>query len=74
MEWEGRCYSDGIPDEVENGLLYSGRVPSYKAIAIALLKNDIILQSLGFSGRHSNYYLLLKTQKERSDSAQQNLF
>ena len=54
--WERRCYRQGIPDEVTNKLISSGRVPSYKAIAIALLKNDVSLKSLGFSEPKSEYY------------------
>jgi predicted phosphoadenosine phosphosulfate sulfurtransferase len=39
--WESRCYSDGIPDEVPALLAKTLRVPSYKAIAMALLRNNI---------------------------------
>lgn len=31
------------------GLEKSNRVPSYKAIATAILKNDLLLRSIGFS-------------------------
>ena len=58
--WEIRCYSDGIPDEVPELLSRSMRVPSWKSIAMALLKNDLILQSLGFSGKDSEWYRVLK--------------
>lgn len=58
--WEGRCYSDGIPDEIPAKLAKSFRVPSYKAIALAILNNDAALKSLGFEPRHSQYYELLK--------------
>ena len=54
--WENRCYPDGIPDEVPDGIMRSFRAPSYKAIAMALLKNDLGLIGLGFQGRHSQYY------------------
>ena len=47
--WRARCYSDDIPDEAPKKVMQSGRAPSYKAIAIALLKNDLHLYSLGFS-------------------------
>lgn len=47
--WEARCYQQGIPDEIPDGLMKSGRVPSWKAIAIAILKNDLHLRALGFS-------------------------
>lgn len=51
--WERRCYFDGIPDEVPKKLHDAGRAPSWKAIAIAILKNDLNLYSLGFSKRQS---------------------
>ena len=47
--WADRCYSSGLPDEVPDGLLYSGRVPSWKAAGLALLRNDLGLRSLGFA-------------------------
>ena len=47
--WEGRCYADGIPDEVPAKLAASGRAPSYKQIAVAILRNDHTLKSLGFA-------------------------
>jgi predicted phosphoadenosine phosphosulfate sulfurtransferase len=36
--WEGRCYSEGIPDEPPPELFH--RIPSYKLIAFAILRND----------------------------------
>jgi len=51
--WEKRCYFDGIPDEVPKKLHDAGKAPSYKAIAIAILKNDLHLYSLGFRKRES---------------------
>ena len=47
--WERRCYSDGIPDEVPRKVAASGRAPSWKAVAIALLQNDLHLYQLGFA-------------------------
>jgi predicted phosphoadenosine phosphosulfate sulfurtransferase len=43
-----RCYSD-LPDEIPKALSESGRAPSYKSIAICILKNDMLLHGLGFS-------------------------
>lgn len=51
--WENRCYENGIPDEVPHGLIGKGRAPSYKEIAIAILKNDHHLKSLGFTVKES---------------------
>ena len=39
--WEGRCYSEGIPDEVPDRLDQLNRVPSYKRIVKAILTNDL---------------------------------
>lgn len=47
--WRSRCYPDSIPDEVPDGLLFSGRAPSWKAIAICLLNNDLRLHKLGYT-------------------------
>ncbi len=54
--WESRCYSDGIPDEAPKELEVRGKVPSYRRIAIAILKNDYSLKSLGFTPKKSKYY------------------
>ena len=53
-------YSDDIPDEVPRVLMKLGLAPSYKAIALALLQNDMNLESLGFTPRKSIYYSILK--------------
>jgi len=72
--WEARCYSDGIPDEVPHKLAQSGRVPSYKLIAMAILRNDFTLKSLGFDGKMSDYYLQIKAKQFRTASMQTRLF
>lgn len=46
-DWEKNCYFSGIPEEVPNEINHL--VPSYKQICIAIMKNDIQLQYLGFS-------------------------
>lgn len=57
-EWEERCYKKGIPDEAPFQL--KDKVPSYKQICMALLKNDMNLTSLGYSNKYSKYYSILK--------------
>ena len=52
--WEQRCYVDGIPDEAPKEI--DNKVPSYKKIAMAILKNDSSLKSLGFDPKNSEYY------------------
>ena len=71
--WESRCYPDGIPDEVSDKLANSGRVPSYKAIALAILKNDLNFGSLGFQGRYSEFYGMLKTINNQENEKQLRL-
>lgn len=72
--WERRCYCDGIPDEVPHKLAQSGRVPSYKAVAMAILRNDMILKSLGFEGKRSQYYEALRDERKKNLSSQMRLF
>lgn len=69
--WKERCYFDDIPDEVTNLLISSGRVPSYKAIALCLLKNDMLLKGLGFEGKYSKWS---EVCKEGEDVKQLNIF
>ena len=54
--WERRCYSDGLPDEAPAEI--DDMVPSYKRIAIAVLKND--LSYIGIEPPKSEYYSILK--------------
>lgn len=56
--WQDRCYLNGLPDEVPSEIDHLA--PSYKRIAIAILKNDIPLKSLGFTPKVSEYYNDLK--------------
>ena len=57
-KWERNCYYNGIPDECPQRLTQLGKVPSYKQIAICILKND--LRDIGIYGKKSKYYSLLK--------------
>ena len=47
--WQRRCYSGGIPDEVPAKIAASGRAPSWRAVAIAILQNDLHLYQLGYA-------------------------
>tara|TARA_R110001599_G_scaffold258685_2_gene458927 strand:+ start:491 stop:760 length:270 start_codon:yes stop_codon:yes gene_type:complete len=55
-DWERKCYFDGIPDEVPARLTQLNKVPSYKQICAAILKNDTSLKTLGFQPKKSKYY------------------
>lgn len=71
--WRGRCYSEDIPDEVPDGIMKSMRAPSYKAIAEAILKNDLALYSLGFQPHISHWYKVVKSEKSKEESKQGRL-
>lgn len=47
--WQARCYSHGIPDEVPVKVAVSRRAPSWRAVAVALLQNDLHLYQLGYA-------------------------
>jgi predicted phosphoadenosine phosphosulfate sulfurtransferase len=58
--WEAKGYHDGLPDEAPMTLESSGRVPSYRMICQAILKNDEALLSLGFGREPCRIYNHLK--------------
>lgn len=59
-QWMACGYPGDIPDEVPVALMHLKLAPSYKAIALAILKNDATLQTLGFSQEDSPWYIELK--------------
>ena len=58
--WEERCYPDGIPDEAPPELEAAGLVPSYRRICAAIIKNDVQLQTLGYSRQKCPIYMEIK--------------
>lgn len=58
--WKKQGYADGIPDEVPAPLMQRNLAPSYKAIAQAILSNDLHMESLGFAAPSSEWYSVLK--------------
>ena len=62
-QWENRCYSNGLPDFVNQRLEQLNKVPSYKQICKAIMKNDNSLEELGFSRTKSKYYSILKREE-----------
>lgn len=59
-QWSQRGYSIDIPDEVPSELMRLNLAPSYKAIACAILKNDLQFLTLGFDATPSVWYSALK--------------
>lgn len=58
--WEARDYKTGIPDEVPAELAAANLAPSWKSIACAILRNDVLLLSLGFAPVVSRHYEQIK--------------
>lgn len=58
--WEQRGYEKGIPDEVPSELMRLNLAPSHKAIALAILRNDHSLSTLGYSQPVSPWCGVLK--------------
>lgn len=61
--WHNRCYFDDIPDEVPELLAKTNRAPSWKKIAICLLKNDMKLRGLGFTEASYNTDMVKAIEK-----------
>jgi len=59
-KWEDRCYPDGIPDVAPLELEQNDLIPSYRRICIAIVKNDVTLESLGYSRPKCATYSELK--------------
>jgi predicted phosphoadenosine phosphosulfate sulfurtransferase len=60
QKWEKKGYKQGIPDEAPAVLEAMCKVPSYRMICKAILRNDFALTSLGLSKPKSQAYNLLK--------------
>lgn len=58
--WTNQGYSTGIPDEADPVLESLGKVPSYRIICWAIMKNDVALLSLGYSREPCALYNELK--------------
>jgi predicted phosphoadenosine phosphosulfate sulfurtransferase len=74
--WEDRCYSNGIPDEIPDLLARTNRAPSWKKIAICLLKNDMKLRGLGYTEANYQKDLVrgLELMYQEEESNQGRLF
>lgn len=68
-KWQSRCYPE-LPDESPDDIF--DQVPSYQRIALAILRNDHSLKSLGFNPPHSEYYDMLKRIELSNRKTNQN--
>ena len=65
----------GIPDTVPDLLMGTGRAPSYREVALCLLKNDINLIGLGNIPDSSQVYSAIKRDEiSRRTGSTGNLF
>ena len=71
--WRKRCYFDDIPDQVPDLLQASNRAPSWRKIAICLLKNDMRLRGLGFTEKDYDKDLILRIEAMNKTSDQMEL-
>jgi predicted phosphoadenosine phosphosulfate sulfurtransferase len=71
--WRKRCYYDGIPEQVPNLLQDTNRAPSWRKIAICLLKNDMRLRGLGFTEKTYDKRLIASIEAMVKTSDQLNL-
>lgn len=58
--WEHRGYPHGIPDEAPAALEAQNKVPSYRTICLAIMKNDTPLLTLGYTREPCEAYNVLK--------------
>jgi predicted phosphoadenosine phosphosulfate sulfurtransferase len=79
-KWEGRGYSNGIPDEAPPRLEVMCKAPSYRMICMAIMKNDSQLETLGYSRTKCEAYsnikreeLIMKGKIKRADVEQAKL-
>lgn len=56
--WESRCYEAGIPDDLPELLAKTNRAPSWKKIAVCILRNDMKLRGLGYTEESYNRELI----------------
>jgi len=58
---------------VPEKLAKTNRVPSYKQIAITILRNDFAMKGLGFEGRQSEVYRQIRASEKAKESTQRSL-
>lgn len=58
--WKTKGYPEDIPDKIPTVLAELNLAPSYKAIALCILKNDNNLKILGYTEKKSEWYTILK--------------
>ena len=84
--WMDRGYESGIPDEADPTLESKKKVPSWRRICKAILRNDYWCKTLGFSqhrsGTYDRYIKMIENRRKkaewdldaREDGGQERLF
>ena len=75
--WMDRGYPDGIPDEGDYDLEIAKKIPSWRRVCKALLRNDYWCKSLGFTQQKSaayEKYLDLMRRRKQMKKRQSDLF
>lgn len=70
LKWyRDRGYPDGIPDEADLSMEMKGKIPAWRQICKALLRNDFWCMGLGFGATKSSAYkkYLLLMRRRRSE-------
>ena len=69
--WMDRGYDDGIPDEADSVLENKRKVPSWRRVAKALLRNDYWCKGLGFSqhrsGSYDRYLQMMENRRKKAE-------
>jgi len=66
QKWKTTVYLNDIPDVAPKRLEELNKVPSYRQVAIAIMKNDNQLKTLGYSPPYSKVYDELKRSELES--------
>jgi len=70
--WKKRGYASGLPDEADYSLEAARKVPSWRRVCKALLRNDYWSKGLGFSQHKSEAYqkyLMLMRERRKHNVA-----
>jgi len=73
-KWESQGYEKGIPDQAPEKLEALGKVPSYRHICRAIMKNDVSLSSLGFARMPTASYSTLKKIEIENRNKKMNVY
>lgn len=69
--WMDRGYEDGIPDEADLSLENKRKVPSWRRVCKALLRNDYWCKGLGFSqhksGSYDRYLSMMDNRRKKKE-------